>query len=146
MSVTVAELRQRVAAGVGTALGSGWRESVYVADLLRDGGAGGNVFSVEPVETEWIQGARTNVTHPSEPGRVRTFFAVRLRWRLAVDAAPSSLDALLDAERSMVGGLPSINWDEAGGPLLGTINRSVSADGAFIISTLRFSVTHTFGA
>jgi hypothetical protein len=148
VTATVAQIRQRIAAGVKAQLGATWRESAFPPSLLTQDGAAGfsRVMSVEAIDTAWIAESRTRASRQTGPMRLRTTILVRLAWRLALDAGVEAVDDLLDAEASVFAALPTLTWTGSSGPDLDSITRGLSPDGAWMITTLRLAVQHTVGA
>lgn len=146
--IGLADIRQRIAAGVATGLtDAGWRESPLVVDLFgHDARTIGHlVFAVGVLGT-----APHALDRQSSRGGAAVRGAVAatgvvVRWahRLRSDAHVADYDSALVAQEALVAAVLAVDADpELGIRLLALRRPEVLGDGTYVLGTVEFEVIH----
>lgn len=141
MSLAPHSIRSRVAAAIEAV--TGWSESPTVYDRFPD--ATRQVahlgFAVGVPDTTTLAQDRQRPANG-----VYAFTVVGVRWthRLRADAQVADYDAACQAELDMVAAVMGMTRNPGLAPRLRSANRSVVADGTYVLGSAIFDVSHTY--
>jgi hypothetical protein len=147
VSLTVRDLRDRIAAGIAETLGpDGWNESPYAADLFPYDSRelGHHVYAVAVPSTAIQPLDRQNSRAGAATRATLATSTVVVRWAhgMQTDDHPAAYAEALEAEASVVAAVLDVDRDPDLGMRLTGLRRSVGGDGTIVLGEVVLEVLH----